>query len=72
MTDSKKVGTLINCLFCEHFHLTREARFPYGCRALGFKTFRMPSVDVFYASEKDCSLFVRKVIDQNHHDGGDG
>ena len=53
-------GTLINCFFCEHFYITYERRFPYGCRALGFKSVRMPSVDVYKSSDMDCALFERK------------
>lgn len=30
MTDNKKTDTLINCLFCEHFYLTRRVEAPYG------------------------------------------
>ena len=70
MAEKKKEGTLINCFFCGHFYITDEARLPYGCRALGFKTIRMPAVDVYYASEEtDCTLFVRKEINERHQDG---
>ncbi len=69
MPDTKDhKGTLINCFFCEHFFITYEARFPYGCRAMGFKSARMPSVDVFSNSEMDCTLFVRKERGHGHHD----
>jgi len=61
-------GTLTNCFFCEHFFITHEARYPYGCRAMGFKAPRMPAVDVYYASGTDCTLFVRKEVKEHHHD----
>lgn len=69
MPDAKEhTGTLINCLFCEHFFLTHEVNSPYGCRAMGFKSARMPSVDVYNASEADCTLFVRKERGHQPHD----
>ena len=47
MTKKKNPeGTLINCFFCEHFYITYEVKFPYGCKAMGFKSMRMPSVDL--------------------------
>ncbi|HQK99559.1 MAG TPA: hypothetical protein PK090_02240 [Smithellaceae bacterium] len=61
-------GTLINCFFCEHFYITYEAKFPYGCKAMGFKSMRMPSVDVYGSSGEDCKLYVRKERGHSHHD----
>ncbi|MDD4241246.1 MAG: hypothetical protein PHG54_07420 [Smithellaceae bacterium] len=61
-------GTLTNCFFCEHFFITHEARLPYGCSAMGFKSPRMPAVDVYDASGTDCTLFFRKEIQEHHHD----
>ena len=63
MTDKKDhTGTLINCFTCEHFYIT------YGCRAMGFKSFRMPSVDVYGASGADCTLFTPKDNTKAHQD----
>jgi hypothetical protein len=50
----------INCFSCEHFYITYEAKFPYGCRIIGFKSIRMPSVDVFANSDMECGLFKAK------------
>ncbi len=68
MADHKKEGTLINCFFCEHFYITYDVKFPYGCRTMGFKSARMPSVDVFSNSQMDCALFTRKARGHHHHD----
>ena len=57
----------MNCLFCGNFFITHEANFPYGCRAMGFKSARMPSVDVYDNSGMDCALFVRKERGREHH-----
>ncbi len=67
MAENKKAGTLINCFFCEHFYITHEEKFPYGCRATDFKSVRMPAVDVYNNSEMDCALFVRKERGHQHH-----
>jgi hypothetical protein len=67
MAENKKAGTLINCFFCEHFYITREAKVPYGCGAIDFKSARMPAVDVYNNSEMDCALFVRKERGHQHH-----
>jgi hypothetical protein len=60
MAEKLTPTTTINCFSCEHFHITYEAKFPYGCRVMGFKSVRMPSVDVFVNSEMDCNLFTLK------------
>lgn len=68
MADDKKTGTLINCFFCEYFFITHEAKGPYGCRANGFKSSRMPAVEVYENTKMDCVLFVHKVQEHHHHD----
>lgn len=67
MADNKKEGTLINCFFCVHFYITYDIKYPYGCRTMGFKSARMPSVDVFNNSQMDCAGFVRKEVKGHHH-----
>lgn len=51
----------INCRKCRHFFVTWENARPYGCKAHGFKTPRIPSLDVFTASGIRCLLFKRKL-----------
>jgi hypothetical protein len=61
MTDNNKEATQhINCFSCEHFYITYEQRYPYGCRTIGFKSARMPSVDVYINSDMQCGLFSEK------------
>ncbi|HOW56781.1 MAG TPA: hypothetical protein PKZ12_02170 [Smithellaceae bacterium] len=50
----------INCFLCRYFYITYEKKFPYGCRVMGFKSKRLPSIDVFNNSDMDCSLFMEK------------
>ena len=61
MTDNGQEEThKINCFSCEHFYITYEQRYPYGCRIIGFKSVRMPSIDVYVNSHIECGLFVQK------------
>ena len=50
----------IDCFKCEHFYITWDKRFPYGCRAMGFKTANIPSGDVCRASGEECLWFRHK------------
>ena len=60
MADNQPLATTINCFSCEHFFITYEAKFPYGCRIMGFKSVCMPSADVFANSDMECNLFTLK------------
>ncbi|HEY9101920.1 hypothetical protein [Chitinimonas sp.] len=46
-----------NCMRCLHHYVTWDTRFPYGCRALGFKSLRLPSQEVFASSGQHCLHF---------------
>lgn len=48
------------CHNCEHYYITWDQNFPYGCRAMGFKSRKRPSQDVYESSGMDCQLFTRK------------
>lgn len=50
----------IDCRKCQHFKVTWEINHPYACKALGFKTKRMPSEEVFLASGIECLKFTAK------------
>lgn len=49
-----------SCLHCMHYFITHEVTFPYGCRALAFKSRRMPSREVLAASHEPCQVFRAK------------
>lgn len=53
-----------NCMACRHFYVTYEPAFPYGCRALGFKSAQYPAITVFASSGMHCQLFTRKPTGQ--------
>lgn len=48
------------CNACEHFHITFDQHFRYGCRALGFKSRRLPERDVIASSGQVCEFFTPK------------
>ena len=51
----------INCIKCEYFFITWEARMPRGCKAFGFKGREMPSITVFKTSGSKCPIFKEKI-----------
>lgn len=57
---SEQNQTRPNCMACLHFYVTYEPAFPYGCRALGFKSAQYPAITVFASSGMHCQLFAQK------------
>jgi hypothetical protein len=53
-------GKPVACNNCEHYHITWDGHFPYGCRAHGFKSRKSPSLEVYEASGMACLLFTAK------------
>ncbi|KPC51891.1 hypothetical protein [Amantichitinum ursilacus] len=49
-----------DCTRCAHYHITYDPKFPYGCRALNFKSKRKPQLDVIEASLQPCMTFMPK------------
>ena len=63
--DTPKTGraretTRINCYACEHFYITYDPAFPYGCRAAGFKSRVLPSQEIAAHSGVACLSFSPK------------
>lgn len=56
----EKAGEAPNCNACRHFYVTWDAQFRYGCRALDFKSQRLPMLEVLEASGQPCHFFQRK------------
>lgn len=50
----------INCYECIHHFITHQPNHPYGCKAYGFKSKKMPSVAVFESSGKPCQAYEKK------------
>jgi len=45
------------CTGCKHYYITWDKKFPYGCRAMGFKSHESPSLSVYKSSGMQCLLF---------------
>ncbi|MDR1349360.1 MAG: hypothetical protein LBJ59_01010 [Zoogloeaceae bacterium] len=48
------------CRDCAHYAITHDARQPYACRAMNFKSARAPALDVLEASGASCLWFKAK------------
>ena len=60
MTTQQTPRNRPNCFACRNFFITHEPARPYGCRAMGFKSKKMPSQVVFDSSGMECQLFEKK------------
>jgi len=49
-----------NCFDCIHFFITWDEKFPRGCKAMDFKTKKIPSLVVYEASGMPCTRFKQK------------
>ena len=49
-----------NCYNCKFYYVTWDEDFPYGCKALGFKTRKIPTEVVFESSGMRCLAFSKK------------
>jgi hypothetical protein len=50
----------VDCRKCRHYYITWDKKFPYGCKAAGFKSARMPAAEVLAASGRTCLSFQEK------------
>jgi hypothetical protein len=50
----------IDCFKCRYMQVTWDRNFPYGCRAMGFKSKVAPSMEVFRSSGMKCMQFQPK------------
>lgn len=58
---------MINCTQCEHYYITWDKDFPHGCRAMGFKSARLPSVAVRMSSDQECAFFTKKIREKKEN-----
>jgi hypothetical protein len=47
---------------CKYFYVTWDTGFPYGCRAMGFKSKAMPNLVTKQVSTFECLSFEGKEI----------
>ena len=50
----------VNCKRCVHYYVTWQAQHPHGCKAFGFKSKIIPSMQVMKDSGKACGMFEEK------------
>jgi hypothetical protein len=60
VADLKTQQTEINCFTCRYFYITHDQNFPYGCKAVGFKSRLMPSKEMYVNSGIECQLYEEK------------
>ncbi|GHT82444.1 hypothetical protein AGMMS49960_17060 [Betaproteobacteria bacterium] len=49
-----------DCYRCAAFFITHNPAFPYGCRAIGCQSKRLPGAEVLEASGQSCLMFTPK------------
>ncbi|HIP47335.1 MAG TPA: uracil-DNA glycosylase [Campylobacterales bacterium] len=52
----------VNCKRCVHYYVTWQAQHPHGCKAFGFKSKIIPSMQVLKDSGKPCGMFEEKKL----------
>ena len=52
----------VNCRNCEHFFITWNKNFPYGCRSMEFVSKSLPCTEVYKLEGKICLAFAEKSI----------
>ena len=48
------------CNNCQHFYITHKKNFPYGCRAFGIISKKIPYLEILSISGTNCALFSKK------------
>jgi len=52
------------CSKCRYYYITWDKSFPYGCRAMGFKSKTLPSLLTQQVSGQQCLSFAAKEAPQ--------
>ncbi len=55
-----KDADFVFCRNCKHYYVTWDKYFPYGCRALDFKSKTLPAIAVRASSGMPCLSFAPK------------
>jgi hypothetical protein len=53
------------CHNCSHFYVTYKTNFPYGCKAFGVISKKIPHMEVKNISGTDCALFSNRIKNGN-------
>ncbi len=69
----RAIAMTVACSKCKHYYVTWDQYFPHGCRAMSFKSKRMPINEVRMAMRgKDCLAFEMKKQKSHDQDQGIG
>ncbi len=69
----RAIAMTVACHKCMHYYVTWDQYFPHGCRAMKFKSKRIPINEVRMAMQgKDCLAFEMKKQESHHQDQGIG
>ena len=49
-----------SCRKCKFFYITWDKSFPYGCKAMGFKSKSLPGMITRQVSHSDCLSYEEK------------
>jgi hypothetical protein len=52
------------CAKCAHYFITHDPRFPYGCRAMGFKSRCLPQEEISNVTGAPCLAYEPRVSAQ--------
>ena len=61
-----------NCRNCRYFYITWDAKKPYGCRAMQFKSSVLPTIEVLEADGAVCISFRKKRLEGQAPTESDG
>ena len=61
-----------NCRNCRYFYITWDAKKPYGCRAMQFKSSVLPTIEVLEADGAVCISFRKKKTEERAPTKSDG
>ena len=61
-----------NCRNCRYFYITWDAKKPYGCRAMQFKSSVLPTIEVLEADGAVCISFRKRKIEERAPRKSDG
>lgn len=50
----------VNCLTCKYYYISWDVHFPYGCKAMGFKSRKMPLLEILQISGQQCLSYCDK------------
>ena len=63
--ETKKMSENPSCWKCQHFGISWDARFPYECKSMAFKSKMLPCSNVLKIDGRPCQSFQRKLANES-------